>query len=74
MLKRLPNIDPIAIALDRIEMTPDPAFSGVDLDTGAFVRITFERHAVQPASPCGDNLLAAGLVLVLTVQQLDAAA
>ena len=74
MLKRLQDIEPVAIALDAIDMSETPAFSGIDLDTGSWVRVTFERSDAPTEPSPGNSLIAAGLVLVLSVQRFDAAA
>lgn len=73
MLKSIDGIEPVAIALESIDMADDVAFAGVDLETGARVRVMFERNVVPTAAP-DRRLAAAGLILTLTVHSIHRAA
>ena len=60
------GLDPVAIALDRIEVQGDVRFSGLDLDSGGRVIVTIVRE--EASEPLAETTAdAAGLVLVLTL-------
>ena len=63
------GIDPVAIALDRIELRGDLRFSGLDLDSGQPVIVTVNRNT-EPAPPAAESADVSGLVLVLTLGRL----
>lgn len=69
----IPEVDPVAIALDEIDTTGDVRFSGVDLETGARVTVLIERAPQDPSAVVDiSKRSAAGLVLVLTVETIAA--
>ena len=68
----IPEIEPVAIALDEIETTGDVRFSGVDLESGARVTVLIERKPNDRASDKTTGRDAAGLVLVLTMETIAA--
>ena len=70
MLQDIENFTPIAVAVDQIHTDERPAFSGIDLETGHRVRITFERET-PGQSPLENDIAAAGLVLLLSVKRLS---
>ena len=59
----LPEIEPVAIALDQLEASDRVRFSGIDLDNGARVTVTIDRDADQSAADPGLQRTA-GLVLL----------
>ncbi len=63
-------IEPVAIALDRIETTGDIRFSGVDLETGARVTVTILTASSEHPVSDGSTQDASGLVLVLSMETL----
>ena len=71
MLIPIPEIDPVAISIDRLESGSDIRFSGVDLDSGARVSVLIERLAVGRTAT-GADLTGSGLVLVLRMERLGA--
>ena len=62
----LTGLEPVAIALDRIEVEGDVRFTGLDLDNGKRVVITIEQSE-KAATLGGDTRDVAGLVLVLSL-------
>jgi hypothetical protein len=66
----IPQIDPVAIALDEIQTSGDVRFTGIDLDSGARVSVLIERS--PSPRPNSDSVVrpANGLVLVLTMATL----
>lgn len=67
----IPEIDPVAISIDRLESGGDIRFSGVDLESGARVSVVIERKDGEVAAT-GANLTGSGLVLVLRMERLGA--
>ena len=67
----IPEIDPVAISIDRLESGGDIRFSGVDLDSGARVSVLIERKAVDHQAT-GADVSGSGLVLVLRMERLGA--
>ncbi len=65
----IPDLDPVAIALDRVESSGDLRFSGIDLESGARVSISIDRRP-QDAAVDASTLDAHGLVLVLSLETL----
>lgn len=65
----LPEIEPVAIALDQIQTSGDVKFSGIDLESGAKVTVLIERSDAAPAGPPKQRS-AHGLVLVLSIEAL----
>lgn len=63
----IPQIAPVAIALDTLEASDHVTFSGIDLDSGARVVVTVSRDC-DPEAPIVEQSTAHGLVLVLTMQ------
>ena len=60
------GVEPVAIALDRIEAEGALRFSGLDLESGARVVVTIERE--EATTPTGGGAVdLGGLVLVLTL-------
>lgn len=68
----IPGIDPVSLLLDEIETTGDLRFSGTDLESGARVTVVIERKPNDHAPAGSVATLTRGLVLVLTVETLDA--
>ena len=66
----IPEIDPVAIALDEIDASGDVRFSGVDLESGARVTVLIERKPAD-TSKRDTSHDATGLVLVLTMEALQ---
>ena len=60
------GLEPVAIALDRIEVEGALRFSGLDLEDGRRVVVTIER-ADETTLLDGETRDAAGLVLVLSL-------
>ncbi len=65
----VPDIEPVAIALDQIEASGDVRFSGLDLESGARVTVLIERAAPNPNDE-RPKREAQGLVLVLTMETI----
>ncbi|MEO6377503.1 MAG: hypothetical protein ABIO37_05700 [Caulobacteraceae bacterium] len=66
----IPQIEPVAIALDEIQTAGDVRFTGIDLESGARVSVLIERaSATRPHSDAAIRP-ANGLVLVLTMETL----
>jgi hypothetical protein len=63
------DLDPVAIALERIEVGADVRFVGIDVETGARMSILIE-HMLPIGSQITALHDAAGLVLLLTVEAI----
>ena len=68
----IPQVEPVAIALDQIDTTGDVRFTGVDLETGARVTVMIERTPKDrtASGAASAKRSATGLVLVLTVETI----
>ena len=66
MMLDLKGIEPVAIALESIDVEGDVRFTGLDLDSGSKVVVTIERSE-KAAQLHGRTQDVAGLVLVLTL-------
>lgn len=66
----IPEIDPVAIALDEIDASGDVRFSGIDLETGSRVTVSVQRQPTDRALSEESREPTTGLVLVLTMETL----
>lgn len=65
------GIEPVAIALDQIELGASVRFAGIDLDTGLRIRVLVERPPQAGHSEYTPQTLQAhGLLLMLSVEQI----
>ena len=67
----IPQIEPVAIALDEIQTTGDVRFTGIDLESGARVSVLIERTPSPRPKSDAATRPATGLVLVLTMETLS---
>lgn len=66
------GIEPVAIALDQIELGRMVRFAGIDLETGLRIRVVVERiHDANAEQPALKTLQAHGLLLMLSVEQIS---
>jgi hypothetical protein len=73
MRRPIPAIDPVAIALDRIDAGPQLKFTGIDLETGAQVSVSVVRPAAPTSVEKSPSYKAHGRVLVLSIDRFKAA-
>jgi len=68
----LHGIEPVAIALDQIELGSDVRFAGIDLDTGLRIRVVIERtRRLGENRAALTTLQAHGLLLMLSVERIN---
>lgn len=68
----IPNIDPVAIALDEVAVGPQLRFSGIDLETGHRVSVSIDRPGTRIDGHDVLHLQGRGLLLLLSVETIDA--
>ena len=71
MLRAIPNIDPVAIAIDSVCIGPTLEIRGIDLETGLRVGVVVHRPDVDPTTAQRPvQYEGCGLVLTLTIEAI----
>lgn len=66
----LDGLEPVAIALDEIEVADSIRLSGIDLETGLRATVLVEKRSSDHAMRSPRLLVATGLVLTLSIERL----
>ena len=72
MSSPIPNIDPVAIALDEVAVGPQLKFSGIDLETGLRISVSVDRPGARIEGTDVLRFQGRGLLLLLSVESIDA--
>jgi hypothetical protein len=65
-----PELEPVAIALDDVQVSDSVRLSGIDLDTGLRASVLIERNVKDRPLIAHSRHSATGLVLTLSIQKI----